>query len=244
MNIAYITDVGLVREGNEDSLYVGEDLGLLIVADGIGGHQAGEVASQMAVEIISLMLKMVLEKKDQIQKHILEAMYKANEEILAAADDPSLKGMGTTVVLALCKGDEIYIAHVGDSRAYLVRQNKMEQVTEDHSVVGQLLKAGKITREEARNHHLGHIITQAIGSQSYISPDIHSFTWSEGDYLLLCSDGLTDLVEDEKIEGTILMGDGDLDAKCGRLVELAKRQGGKDNITVILACNEWGSKLF
>lgn len=244
MNIAYITDVGLVREDNEDSHYVDEELGLLIVADGIGGHQAGEVASQMAVEIIPLMLKMVLEKKDQIQKHILEAMYKANEEILAAADDPSLKGMGTTVVLALCKGDEIYIAHVGDSRAYLVRQNKMEQVTEDHSVVCQLLKAGKITREEARNHHLGHIITQAIGSQSYISPDINSFTWSEGDYLLLCSDGLTDLVEDEKIEGIILMEDGDLDAKCGRLVELAKRQGGKDNITVILACNEWGAETL
>jgi len=237
MNITYVTDVGLVRENNEDRLYVSEELGLLIVADGVGGHQAGEVASQMAVEIIPLMLKMVLEKKDQIQKHILEAIYKTNEAILAAANDPSLKGMGTTVVLALCMGDEICIAHVGDSRAYLVRQNKMEQVTEDHSIVFQLLKSGKITRKEARHHHLGHVITQALGSQSWISPDINSYAWSEGDYLLLCSDGLTDLVEDEKIEETLLTEDRDLESKCGRLVELAKSAGGKDNITMILVCN-------
>lgn len=240
MNIAHITDVGLVRVINEDNLYVDEELGLLIVADGIGGHQAGEVASQMAVEIISSMLKDGSEKKDQIQEHILEAIFKANEEILAAAaKDSSLDGMGTTVVLALCRGDEVHIAHVGDSRAYMVRQNKMEQVTEDHSVVTQLLKAGKITREEARHHHLGYIITQSIGGRrSYMVLDIKAFTWSKGDYLLLCSDGLTDMVEDEKIEEMISKEDRVLKGKCERLVELAKAQGGRDNITMILACNE------
>ena len=239
MKIAYKTDVGLVRKGNEDSLYVDEKLGLLIVADGIGGYQAGEVASQMAVEIIPPMLKDELEEKGQIQKRILEAIYKANDEILAAVGkDPSLKGMGTTVVLALCNDDEIYIAHVGDSRAYLVRKNKLEQVTEDHSVAFQLLKAGRITVEEARHHPLRHVITQALGTQSYLVPDINSFTWSKGGYLLLCSDGLTDMVEDKTIEEVVLREKGNLKAKCERMVELAKEAGGRDNITVILACNK------
>ena len=240
MNIAYKTDVGLVREGNEDSLYVDEELGLLIVADGIGGHQAGEVASQMAADTIPsvLMSKVKPEKKDQIQRRIHEAIYKANEEIHAAVEkDPSLGGMGTTVVLALCRDDEIYIAHVGDSRAYLFRKNRMERVTEDHSVVFQLLKAGKITPEEMRGHPLRHIITQSLGS-SYLTPDINSFQWSHGDYVLLCSDGLTDFVEDEMIEKVVINADLDLEGKCEKLIELAKENGGADNITVILACNE------
>lgn len=237
MKIAYKTDVGLVREGNEDSLHVDEKAGLLIVADGIGGHQAGEVASQMAVEIIASMLKDGSEKQDTIRKLIIEAIFKTNEDIIhAAAKDISLQGMGTTIVLALCTDKKIHIAHVGDSRAYLIRQNKIEQVTEDHSVVTQLLKAGKITQQEARHHHLGNIITQSLGIRSYLAPDFNSFTWSTGDYLLLCSDGLTDMVDDEKIEETILE-QIDLDTKCNKLVELAKKAGGKDNITIILADN-------
>lgn len=240
MKTACKTDIGLNRKNNEDSLYVDEELGLLIVADGIGGHQAGEVASQMAVATIAFILesKLKSEKRDKIQKHIIEAIYKANEEIFAAVEkDPSLEGMGTTVVLALCRADNVYIAHVGDSRAYLFRKNRMERVTEDHSVVFQLLKAGKITPEEMRYHPLRHMITQALGS-SYPAPDINSFQWSHGDYVLLCSDGLTDFVEDEMIEKVVINADLDIEGKCENLIEMAKEKGGADNITVILACNE------
>ncbi len=240
MKTACKTDIGLNRKNNEDSFFVNVELGLLIVADGIGGHQAGEVASQMAVDTIPsvLMSKVKPEKKDQIQKHILEAIFKANEEILAAVEkDPLLEGMGTTVVLAVCRDDIVDIAHVGDSRAYLIRKNQMELVTEDHSAVFQLLKAGKITPEEMRYHPLRHMITQALGS-SYPNPDINRFQWSHGDYVLLCSDGLTDFVEAEMIEKVVLNADLDIEGKCKKLIDLAKENGGADNITVILACNE------
>ena len=240
MNVAYKTDVGLVRKKNEDSFYIDDKLDLLIIADGVGGHQAGEVASQMAVKIIPVMLKKIFKKKDQIQiqDQILEAIYKTNEKILITAKDFSLNGMGTTLVLAFCIDNKIHITHVGDSRAYLVRQNKLELVTEDHSVVFRLLKTGELTEEEAQHHPLKHMITQSLGNKSHIFPDINCFTWSRGDFLLLCSDGLTDMVEDKKIEEIILLEDRNLDAKCEKLVELAKKRGGKDNITIILACNK------
>lgn len=180
----------------------------------------------------------ILKKKDRIQDLILEAVYKTHEDILIAAEDSSLNGMGTTLVLAFCIDNKIYITHVGDSRAYLVRQNKLELVTEDHSVVFRLLKNGELTQEEAQHHPLKHMITQSLGNKSHIFPDINCFTWSKGDYLLLCSDGLTDMVEDKKIEEIILLENRDLDAKCENLVELAKKRGGKDNITIILACNK------
>ena len=238
MNVAHKTDVGLVRKKNEDSFYIDDKLNLLIIADGVGGHQAGEVASQMAVKIIPAMIKEILKKEDRIQDQILEAVYKTHEDILIAAEDSLLNGMGTTLVLAFYIDNKIYITHVGDSRAYLVRQNKLELVTEDHSVVFQLLKTGELTQEEAQHHPLKHMITQSLGNKSHIFPDINCFTWSKGDYLLLCSDGLTDMVEDKKIEEIILLENRDLDAKCEKLLELAKKRGGKDNITIILACNE------
>lgn len=235
MIAAYKTDVGLLRKNNEDRLYVDNELGLLIVADGMGGHRAGEVASQIAIDTIPSMLKLKAVGTAQIQKQILAALFKANEEILTAGEtNPSFKEMGTTVVLALCRGDNIYIAHVGDSRAYIVRQNEIKCLTEDHSIVNNLLKAGKITHEEAVNHHQSHIITQALGSQSNIVPDVNSFTWSKGDYLLLCSDGLTDMVRDNRIKEVILK-KGSLQEKVDRPIKMAKAQGGKDNITVILA---------
>lgn len=235
MITAYKTDVGLLRKNNEDRLYVDNELGLLIVADGMGGHQAGEVASQIAIDTIPSMLKLKAVGNAQIQKQILAALFKANKEILIAVEkNPSFKEMGTTVVLALCRGDNIYIAHVGDSRAYLVRQNEIICLTEDHSIVNNLLKAGKITHEEARNHYHSHIITQALGSQSNLVPDVNSFTWSKGDYLLLCSDGLTDMVRDNRIKEVILK-KGSLQKKVDKHIKMAKAQGGKDNITVILA---------
>ena len=235
MITAYKTDVGLLRKKNEDRLYVDNELGLLIVADGMGGHRAGEVASQIAIDTIPSMLKLKAVGKAQIQKQILAALFKANEEILTAVEtNPSFKGMGTTVVLALCRGDNIYIAHVGDSRAYLVRQNEIKCLTEDHSIVNNLLKAGKITHEEAVNHHHSHIITQALGSQSNLVPDVNSFKWSKGDYLFLCSDGLTDMLRDNRINEVILK-KGSLQEKVDKHIKMAKAQGGKDNITVILA---------
>lgn len=237
MKVGYVTDVGKVREINEDSYYVDEEDGLFIVADGMGGHQAGEVASEMAVKTISSMIKEAISQKvkdNQVPKVIKKAIGRANEEIYTKSmRNPDLNGMGTTVVLALCRNNKIYIAHVGDSRAYLIRKNMIKQLTEDHSVVANLIKAGEITAKEARTHHLRHVITRALGTSDNVEIDICSYYWQKGDYFLLCSDGLTDLMEDEEIKGIVLSG-GDPQRSCEDLVNLANERGGRDNITVVL----------
>ena len=146
--------------------------------------------------------------------------------------------MGTTVVLALCQRDTVHVAHVGDSRAYLLHHGKMRQLTEDHSVIAELIKAGQLTPTAARHHRLRHLITRSIGGPESAAPDLQCLPWAPGDFLLLCSDGLTNMVEDRAIKKCIVQGGADVQATCEKLVALAKTNGGKDNITVVLAYKE------
>jgi PPM family protein phosphatase len=236
MKVAAKSDIGRVRNNNEDYLLVYEPLSLLIVADGMGGHAGGEVASALAVETIAAYLKRHLaEPADQTAALLQAAIRTANEAILTNAHaHPELHGMGTTVVLAFCQGDQVHIAHVGDSRAYLLQHGTLRQLTEDHSVVARLIKAGQLAPRKARSHPLRHQITRSLGSRE-ADAELNCITWRRTDYLLLCSDGLTNMVEDHQIEELIRRGGTDVQAICETLIAQANANGGTDNISVILA---------
>ena len=245
MQVGYKTDIGRSREANEDSYFVDEDNEVFIVADGIGGHQAGEIASKLAVSTIAQSLShnknSLLDEGTEpknasvhISNIIPEAIQKANGNIYKLANTSlHLKGMGTTVVLALRYKDKIYIAHIGDSRALLVRHNRIIQLTQDHSLVGDLVRKGEISTEEAQKHYLRHVITRSLGTKEVVNADITSVPMQKGDYFLLCTDGLTDMVREEDIKGIVL------DVKepteiCEQLVKSANNTGGHDNITVVV----------
>jgi len=238
MKVAYKTDIGRKRQNNEDNFYVNLEKKLFIVADGMGGHQAGEVASQMAVESLKnslSTLKLNEMESEKIKEHILRSMLNAHNEIVEKAkQDINLSGMGTTVVLALGVDDKYYISHVGDSRAYLIRDKNITQLTDDHTVVAELLKAKMITPEEAKTHKMRHVLTQALGSNTQIIPSIKVITIQEGDILLLCTDGLTDMLTDEEILSVILKHKEDIEKTAQALVDKANEKGGKDNITIVL----------
>jgi PPM family protein phosphatase len=240
MKVAAKSDMGRVRTNNEDCLLIDEPLGLLIAADGMGGHAGGEVASAMAVSAITTYVKNHLaqpEPADRTATLLQAAIHTADEAIWTHAHaHRKLRGMGTTVVLALCQGEQVHIAHVGDSRAYLLHHGELRQLTEDHSVVAQLIKTGRLTPRRSRTHPLRHQITRSLGSREAVA-DLLCITWQAGGYLLLCSDGLTNMVEDHDIKELILQGDTDVRAACEALVTRANANGGEDNISVILAYN-------
>jgi serine/threonine protein phosphatase PrpC len=238
VRVASITDPGRVRRRNEDSLYVDSGLGLLMVADGMGGHAGGEVASRIAVSTIAETLKTGLASGDA-DGLIRGAIGQAGDAIRARAQaEPELYGMGTTLVLALCRGDSIQLAHLGDSRGYLIHDGAIEQLTEDHSLVAQMVKAGQLTAEEAPHFHLRNIVTKSLGSPQASEPDLIAVEWAAGDYLLLCSDGLTNMVDKADLHALISEGGGDLERSCEEAVFLANRNGGRDNITLVLAHHE------
>jgi PPM family protein phosphatase len=238
MKVAAKSDIGRVRTNNEDCLLVDERLGLLIVADGMGGHAGGEVASALAVGAIAAYVKGHLAGAEPTNQRaaLLQATIHTADEVIwtTAHTHRELQDMGTTVVLALCQGDQIHIAHVGDSRAYLLHDGELRQLTEDHSVVAQLIKAGQLTPRKARSHPLRHQITRNLGRRGAVA-DLHCVTWQRGDSLLLCSDGLTNMVDDRHIAELILRAGTDVQAACEALVARANANGGKDNISVILA---------
>jgi PPM family protein phosphatase len=242
MKAAVRTDIGNVRENNEDCAFADPELGLFIVADGVGGQLGGEVASSIATEIITSVLKAELSNRDRFREPadlIREAIRTAHEAIWArAGENPAWRGMATTVVVALRQGERLHIAHLGDSRAYLVQGHAMRQLTDDHSVVAEMAKAGVVVPAiSARRQRLSHLITRCLGSPDSAEPELQWVDWERGNFLLLCSDGLTDMVDDEEIEAVIVSGGASLEATCERLIEIAKAHGGKDNITVILAHN-------
>jgi serine/threonine protein phosphatase PrpC len=238
MKVAARTDIGRVRKNNEDALLVDEPLGLLIVADGMGGHAGGEVASAVAIEAIATYVKGHLagsEAVDQAAALLQAAIRTADEAIwTAACAHRELRDMGTTVVLAVCRGNQAHIAHMGDSRAYLLRQGELRQLTEDHSVVARLIKAGQLAPGRARSHPLRHQITRYLGNRQAVA-ELHCVTWRRGDYLLLCSDGLTNMMEDHHLKELILQSGMDVQAACEALVARANANGGEDNISMILA---------
>lgn len=221
------TDVGNVREHNEDSFL--EKSPLFVVADGMGGHEAGEVASRIAVQTMEAHMP-----KSSSPEALAAAVLKANEDVLrGAADGTGRPGMGTTLTAALIFDDEVTIAQVGDSRAYLLHDNILQRITRDHSLVADLIEQGRLTEEEARFHPQRSVITRALGSDPQMQPDIYSLRVEDGDRLLLCSDGLTSMVSDEAIEMIMLANEYPREA-CDALVDEALAAGGLDNVTVIV----------
>jgi len=222
------TDVGRQRSANEDSLVVRPPL--FAVADGMGGAKAGEVASAMAVEAV----EGAKESSEPAEAQLSSIVREANRRIydLAVADE-SRRGMGTTLTLAKLHGDEVSLAHVGDSRAYRLREGELEQLTRDHSLVAELERSGQITPEAAEHHPQRSIITRALGPEPDVEVDTYTLAGREGDLFLICSDGLTSMISDDEV-GSILRSAGSLDAAADELIRAANQSGGKDNITVIL----------
>ncbi len=226
------SDVGRVREANEDDLFVGTSV--VAVADGMGGHLAGEVASATALEPVRALDGKVFADPESALSSLRDAVVEANATVSRmAADEPTYRGMGTTLTAAMVEGRRLHLAHVGDSRAYLLRQGSFSQVTDDHTLVQHLIDEGQITVEEAATHPQRSIITRAIGVSPEVDVDAVSLDLEEGDQLLLCSDGLTGVVPDERIAEELRSGDAP-QATLDRLVEAANEAGGPDNITIVL----------
>ena len=232
-----ITDIGRKRQLNQDFIYLSETpIGNLpnvfIVADGMGGHNAGDYASRYAVETVVEEIGASFEKNPV--KIMGRAIDKANAMIRQKArEDVSLNGMGTTMVIATCMGRYLEVANVGDSRLYVVHENRIEQVTQDHSLVEEMVRMGGIDRASARNHPDKNIITRAIGARDYVEADFFNLELQTGDMILLCSDGLTNMIEDDVIY-RILTNGRSLKNRVEELVETANQNGGKDNISVIV----------
>jgi len=239
------TDVGMKREHNEDSFLVNEDLGLYVVCDGMGGHAGGETASRLAVQTIEReLLSAKLRAEDpfastaQLENTPLAgALREAVEGACAAVfrtsrANPELAGMGTTCISLLVHGTKALIGHVGDSRAYLVREGDVHQLSEDHSLVNEQVRAGLLTEEEARHSRLKNIITRSVGFEEDVLVDVIGVETRPGDKFLLCSDGLSNLMTNEEIRDALLQND--LDAVPEKLIQLANERGGDDNITVVV----------
>lgn len=241
---AALTDVGMKRPHNEDAYFHDDALQLYVVADGMGGHAAGEVASWEAVQAVHGMVKQgreridaFLRKPDQESVNSLRRLVESGIQAATymvfgiAEQEPDAKGMGTTITALLVAGDIAVIGSVGDSRAYLVRDSQAWQVTEDHTLVQLQLKAGLVTEEQARTSPKGNVITRAVGPRDYVQVDTFVVPIKAGDRYLLCSDGLHGYLDTQEISP--LLGQGSLEEACGKFIQLANSRGGKDNITCV-----------
>ncbi len=227
MKYAALTDKGLIRKRNEDS-FLATDF-VAAVADGMGGHEAGGLASQIALAEAAKVLK-AKERRPKVA--LAKAFSVANASVLQKARESNLTGMGTTMTIALFQNRSAWIGHIGDSRAYLLRGAELSQLTQDHSLVEDLVRGGSLSREEAKTHPRKNIITKAIGVQKTVKPDIFSLTLQESDRLIFCTDGLTNHVEPLSLAK--LASEGTPEETCRRLIEAAKDRGGSDNITAIV----------
>ena len=239
MNIWGITDVGAVRNQNQDSYHIellAEDMALGIVCDGMGGAKAGNVASQLAVETFLQTAK--AQPPEQWRNEPEALLHFAAEQANGAVHfranvDADCRGMGTTMVAALVVGDRAYILNIGDSRCYLVRPEGITKVTRDHSVVEDLVARGQITPEQARQHPQKNLITRALGAESRLRADLFRQPMEPGDALLLCSDGLSNMVSDQELLYEVLHG-GPAEDCCRRLLDIALSRGAPDNVTAVL----------
>lgn len=240
MKIACLTDMGRSRDINEDNcifIEINRYWSLLMVADGMGGHNAGEVASSIAVDSISCCIKKKMRddiSTDEIIELIKESIQKANSDIYKESiSNASCSGMGTTVTLAMISNDLMIIGHVGDSRAYVLKEAVLCKITNDHSLVAELVKNGTITEIEAQHHPQKNIITRALGTDDNIEVDIEFITIDGESTVLLCTDGLTNMVNDSEIESVLI--NYNVNDAARKLIDLANEQGGFDNITVAIA---------
>lgn len=241
-----LTDVGRKRRHNEDAYLMDAERGLFVVADGMGGHAAGEVASRITVESIQEFISGTEDEHENTwpfgfnNRYSLEgnrlttAVEKANERVMRAVQNrPELKGMGTTVVAALFEPGRTTLVHVGDSRAYLFRHGELRRLTDDHSWVQEQVNAGILTEDEAKSHPLKNVVTRALGGATHVAPDLIEIPTVAGDRYLLCSDGLTGMVGDDEIVD-LLKTDSSIEKVVRTLIELANEHGGVDNVTAII----------
>ena len=244
---AAASDPGRVRKNNEDVFLADPSLGIFAVADGMGGHAAGEVASSLAMDT----LRESIAQRNQAHESpyppnqtavlsspsnlLVKGIRLANQAIYQSSHEKEeYEGMGTTVVAVYFSDSSSVVAHVGDSRLYQIRGQKIEQVTEDHSIVWEQFRQGLISKAALSSSPMKNIVTRALGMNPTVDVDMKELSLQKGDLLLLCSDGLTDLILDEELVRTVNAASGDLEQACGDLISLANQRGGKDNITVLL----------
>jgi serine/threonine protein phosphatase PrpC len=247
IGFAEITDTGRVREHNEDAIGSIGEIGLMVLADGMGGYNAGEVASGIAVQIVTELAAegATREERDDIDPHsglmrqsivLRDAIYRSNKIIYQTAQSQThCEGMGTTIVACMFYDNKISVAHVGDSRAYRLRGGQLDQVTLDHSLLQELVDRGFYSAEEAQRSTNRNYVTRALGVEPTVDVEIHEYEVLPDDIFLLCSDGLCDMVEDDDIHLTISTFNDSLDVVGQQLVDLANDHGGRDNISVMLA---------
>lgn len=242
LEVATATHSGMVRSHNEDSIAADADAGIAVLADGMGGYNAGEVASGIAVELIRTELKAALgsRKPEELngqgaEQLIVEKTGRANNAIYQAAQSqPQFSGMGTTLVVAVWSDNRMSVGHVGDSRLYCLRGEVLEQITRDHSLLQEQIDSGMITREQARHSQNKNLVTRAVGIDPEVDTEVHTYPVQPGDIFLLCSDGLSDMVTDEDIQLTLSSLQANLPLAAQQLVQQANDNGGRDNISVIL----------
>jgi serine/threonine protein phosphatase PrpC len=244
MLFAAKSHIGLVRQMNQDSLAFQMDMEpwkLMVIADGMGGASAGEVASKLAADTVSEVIANELTNGSVEPENLLQsAVHIANRRIwLAANDSEEYVGMGTTLVIALFDDQRINLAHVGDSRAYLYQDNQLRQVTRDHSLVAELVRRGQLTEEEALHHPQRNIVTRSLGTAEYSDPEIDVVAWRHGDILMLCTDGLSNLVTSEEIADSFstlasASAHRDVEQVADDLIRLGLERGAPDNITLVL----------
>lgn len=242
-----LTDTGKVREHNEDTIAFDPDIGLLVLADGMGGYNAGEVASGIAVKTIVNLVRESVEREDLTIPDresglsrpsiiLRDAIHRANKIIYQTArTQPQCEGMGTTVVAALFFDNKVSIAHVGDSRLYRLRSERFEQVTMDHSLLQELVDRGFYSAEEAQRAANKNYVTRALGVEPNVEVEIQEAAVTKGDFYILCSDGLSDMVEDDDIHLTISTFSSNLDTVAKQLIQLTNDNGGRDNVSVVMA---------
>jgi protein phosphatase len=236
LEIASLTHAGMLRSHNEDSHAVDAMAGFAILADGMGGYNAGEVASDMAVTQLAAGLRAQAGADIPAARLVRQQVERINRAIHAAAGSRAqCAGMGTTLVTALFRPGWMTVAHVGDSRLYRWRADSLEPVTRDHSVLQEQIDFGLVTREEARLSHNKNLVTRALGVEPTVEVEVHDYPTAPGDLYLLCSDGLNDMVTDEAIAQVLVQHRYDLEAAAAQLIDAANRNGGRDNVTVIVA---------
>jgi PPM family protein phosphatase len=241
LDFALVSHPGQVRPLNEDAIGARPDLGLFVLGDGLGGYNAGEIASTMAVS--SLLSKLAEDYEHAQDSGVLfdapgtlaERLIEMNAVITqAAANSTAFEGMATTIVIAWVIGDRLWVAHAGDSRLYRFREGVLEALTRDHSFSQELLDAGMVTEEEARVLPAKNLVTRALGAGGDVEPEVNEYPLRVGDVLMLCSDGLTEMIDDVQIAGAIFASVPDVNRAAQRLVDLANAAGGRDNVSVIV----------
>lgn len=238
MKYEAISNTGKVRDNNEDCYYIPEDKNhpLFIVADGIGGHNCGEIASQLAVDVIKSRIKDIdeYENLEELESDFIKAISDANREVFEKSKSSEVyEGMGTTLTLLYVYNNAMLIGHVGDSRTYAISNNEIRQLTEDDTMVNRLVKLGEITKQEAENHPKKNIITNAVGTDETIDISLVQYNYENGEYILMCTDGLTDMIPNEKI--LEIVRENKIPSKISEeLLKEALDAGGKDNVTLII----------